>query len=625
MPRLSAFFLSALLALPAVSLVSGARPLAAAPMHGIAMHGELKYPPDFHHFGYVNPDAPKGGEMVYGDVGGFDTLNPFIIRGRPAPNLRELVFESLLARSYDEPFSLYGLLAESVETPADRSFVEFTLNEKARFSDDTPVTVDDVIHSHALLRDLGRPNYRYYYSKVAKIEKTGARSVRFTFKAEESDRELPLILGLMPVLPSHIYTRETFDRTSLDFPVGSGPYKVESLNAGDSITYRRDETYWGRDLAVNRGQYNLERYKFVYYRDVNVLLEDFKRGAHHLRIEEDPDLWAKAYDFPASNDGRIAKTELPLAIPATVSALVFNTRRPLFADRRVREALTLLFDFEWINRNLFHGLYRRTRSFFDRSELASADRVADDAERALLAPFPGAVTPEIMAQGYVPPVSDGSGRNRKARSQALALLEAAGHELRGATLVSKATGEPFSFEILSGRRDQERLLLSYANILRQVGIEARLHIVDSAQYQQRKTTYDFDMVDNLWPSSSLSPGNEQSFRWGSEAAHQEGSFNFAGVDNPAVDAMINAMLAARDRKSFVSAVRALDRVLLSGNYLIPLYHLPGQWIALWSQLHHPVTTSHYGLRLDTIWQSPVSLDNGQGSDSSPGGADSARQ
>jgi peptide/nickel transport system substrate-binding protein len=584
------------------------QPLAAAPMHGIAMHGALKYPADFSRFDYVDADAPQGGQLVYADVGGFDTLNPFIVRGRPAPNLRDFVFESLMTRSYDEPFSLYGLIAQSVETPEDRSWVEFTLDPRARFSDGTPVTVDDVVYTRELLRDFGRPNHRFYYAKVEKAEQTGPNRVRFSFKADEPDREMPLIMALMPVLPKHVYTRERFDRTSLEPPVGSGPYVVETIDAGDSITYRRNPEYWGRELAVNRGLYNLERLKFVFYRDSNSLFEDFKTGGNQLRIEESPDRWAQSYDFPATRDGRVVKEELPLAIPAPMKALVFNTRRERFRDRRVREALALLFDFEWINRDLFHGLYRRTRSFFDRCELSSAGRPADATERALLAPFPDAVKPAIMQHGYEPPGGDGTGRNRKARAEALQLLSEAGYVLRSGILVDGRSGEPFSFEILSGHREQERLLLSYVNMLRKAGIEARVRIVDSAQYEQRKTTYDFDMTDSEW-ASSLSPGNEQSFRWGSQAAKDDGSFNFAGVSSPAVDAMIEAMLQARERGEFVSAVRALDRVLLSGDYVIPLYYLPKQWVALWNPLKHPRAPSLYGLRLDTLWQSKASYEH----------------
>ncbi len=573
----------------------------ATPRHGIAMHGTLKHAKGFRHFSFANPNAPKGGKMVYGQIGGFDSLNPFIIRGRPAPNLRNYVFESLMARAYDEPFSLYGLLAQSIETADDRSWVAFTINKKARFSDNKPVTVEDVIFSHALLRDKGRPNHRFYYSKVDKVEKIGTDTVKFTFKPA-GDREMPLIMGLMPVLPKHIYKRDTFEKTSLVTPIGSGPYLVDKIDAGTSISYKRNPKYWGRNLPANKGRYNLDEVGFVFYRDANVLFEDFKKGVHHIRLERDPNRWAKAYRFPNMSKGLVRRETMKLAIPSGMNALVFNTRRKVFQDINVRRALTLLFDFEWVNRNLYHNLYKRTRSYFDRSELSSAGQAADQYERALLAPFPDAVSPDILQNGYAPPVSDGTGRNRKARRKALRLLMKAGYVLKGAVLVNKVTGKPFRFEILTARHDQERLLLNFVSSLKLVGIEAHLRIVDSAQYQQRKTTFDYDMTDNEW-RASLSPGNEQSFRWSMKAADSEGSYNFAGVKNPAVDAMIKALLAAKNRAQFVSSAKALDRVLLSGHYVIPLYHTPGQWLAMWSHLKHPQQPSLWGLRLDTIWQS----------------------
>ncbi|MCP4932925.1 MAG: ABC transporter substrate-binding protein [bacterium] len=566
------------------------------------MHGNLKHKANFKQFGFVNPDAPKGGRLVYGAIGGFDSLNPFIVRGRPAPNLRNYIFESLMTRAYDEPFSLYGLLAETIDTPEDRSWVAFKINKNARFSDGKAVTIEDIIHSHALLRDMGRPNHRFYYSKVTKVEKIGSDTVKFTFKPE-GDREMPLIMGLMPILPKHIYSKDSFEINTLKAPTGSGPYLVDKIDAGSSISFKRNPNYWGRDLAVNKGRYNLDHFVHIFYRDANVLFEDFKKGVHHIRLERDPNRWAKDYNFPAMKKGLVKRQTIKLAIPSGMNALVFNTRRPVFADRSVREALTLIFDFEWINRNLYHNLYTRTRSFFDRSELSSGDKPVDEYEQSLLSKYPDAVTKAIQAKGYEPPVSDGYGRNRNARRRALRLLIKAGYVLKGAELINKSSGKPFTFEILTTSEDQVRLLLNYVSALKLIGIKAKVRVVDSAQFQQRKNTFDFDMTDNEW-RASLSPGNEQSFRWSAKAADSEGSYNFAGVKNPAADAMITALLMAKSRKDFVSSVRALDRVLLSGNYVIPLYHTPGQWLAIWSHLKHPANTSLYGLRLDTIWQQP---------------------
>ena len=576
----------------------------AGPQPGLAMHGEPREPKGFTHFPYVNPDAPKGGRATFAVQGSFDSLNPLIVKGAAADGVREYIYESLLARAYDEPFSLYGLIAESVETPADRHFVEFTLNPAAKFSDGTPITVEDVIFSHAVLRDHGRPNHRSYYKKVAKVEKTGERKVRFTFDAS-GDREMPLIIGLMPVLPRHLIDPERFEKTSLAPPIGSGPYTVAKIDPGKSISYRRDPNYWGRDLPVNRGLYNFDEIRFDYYRDAGSMFEAFKSGLVRLRNEEDPTRWTEGYDFPALRDGRVVKETLPVETPAGMAALAFNTRRPIFADPRVRQALIKLFDFEWVNRTLFHGQYARTESYFARSELSSHGKPADQAERTLLAPFADLVKPAIMDGDFAFPVSDGSGENREGRVEALQLLEEAGYQLTGGKLINKATGEPFAFEILAVTRAQERLLLTYARALKQVGIEARIRQVDSAQYQRRKQTYDFDMIQYFWPVS-LSPGNEQSFRWGSEAAVTEGSFNYPGVRNAGVDAMIEALLKAGDRDSFVSAVRALDRLLLSGDYVIPLFHLPGQWVAHWSDLKRPEKTPLYGYQIDAWWLDPAS-------------------
>jgi peptide/nickel transport system substrate-binding protein len=574
------------------------------------MHGEPREGADFSHFSYVNPDAPKGGRATFAVQGTFDSLNPFIIKGVSADGLRDYVYESLLARAYDEPFTLYGLIAEAVETPPDRSWVEFTLNPNAKFSDGAPITVEDVIFSQEILRDHGRPNHRSYYKKVTKAEKTGERKVRFTFDGS-GDREMPLIMGLMPVLPHHLYTPESFDKTTLKAPIGSGPYVIDKVDPGKRITYKRDPNYWARDLPINRGRYNIDEIRFDYYRDAGAMFEAFKSGLVTFRDEDDPTRWTEGYHFPALRDGRVIKEALPLETPAGMAALVFNTRRPLFADPRVRQALIKLFDFEWVNRTLYHGQYARSESYFARSDLSSHGRPADATERALLAPYAGAVKPEIMDGDFSFPVSDGTGENREGRVEALKLLDEAGYQLKDGVLVNAATGEPFTFEILAATRAQERLLLTYARALKQVGIDARIRQVDSAQYQRRKQTYDFDMIQYFWPVS-LSPGNEQSFRWGSDAAKTEGSFNYPGVESEAVDAMIAALLSAKDRDDFVSALRALDRVLLSGDYVVPLFHLPRQWVAHWRTLKRPEKTPLYGYQIDTWWLDPSAQADGAG-------------
>jgi peptide/nickel transport system substrate-binding protein len=571
----------------------------AEPAHGIALYGVPKEPPGFAHFSYVNPDAPKGGRLVLGAFGSFDNLNPLIIKGVAANGIRDFTIESLMARGLDEPFTLYGLVAEMVEVPEDRSSITFHLNPKARFSDGTPITADDVIFSLQLLKEKGRPNHRTYFAKVAKTERLSDRVVRFTFDAA-GDREIPLILGLLPVLPKHAIDPAAYENTTLEAPIGSGPYKVGKIDAGRSITYVRDPNYWGRDLPVNRGRFNFDEIRFDYFREGSVMFDAFKSGQIDLWPEEDPRRWANAYDFPAIRDGRAVKHEFEIGIPAGMTGLVFNTRRPVFADPRVREALIYLFDFEWINRTLYAGLYSRTQSYFERSILASTGHPADAREHQILAPFPGAVKPPFMEGTYRFPSTDGSGRSRDNQEKAFRLLQEAGFELRGGKLVSAGNGRQLEFEILASSTSQEGLLLSFARDVERLGIKVKLRVVDGAQYQRRLTDYDYDMIQNTW-TSSLSPGNEQLFRWSTQSARTQGTYNFAGVENPAADAMIRAMLAAKAEDEFVSAVRALDRVLLSGDYVIPLFFIPKQWVAYWTRLRHPETTPLFGYNVDSWW------------------------
>lgn len=571
----------------------------AAPSHSIALHGTPLYADNFEAFPYVNPSAPKGGRLTLGVLGSFENLNPFIVQGVPASGIREFVVESLMARSLDEPFTLYGLLAETIDVADDGKSVTFALNPNAKFSDRLPVTPEDVITSFELLKTKGRPNHRTYFAKVSKAEKIGERSVRFTFE-DASDRELPFILGLMPVFAAHATTPQKFETSSMTPLVGSGPYTVSRVDPGRSISYTRDRDYWGRDLPVNRGRFNFDEVRFDYFRDASVMLEAFKSGAIDLRLEDDPGRWADAYDIDAVHDGRIVKAEFDIGLPAGMTALVFNTRRAVFSDPRVRRALMTLFDFEWVNRTLYNGLFKRTTSYFERSYLASTGRPADTRERALLAPFPNAVRPEFLKGTYQFPISDGSGQNRVNQKAAYALLTEAGMVLKGGRLVSAKTGKPLAFEILANSNAQEALLLSYARSLEPLGIAVRVRVVDSAQYQERLASFDYDMIQNTWPSS-LSPGNEQLFRWSAKTADAKGSYNFAGVKNPAADAMIDAMLAAKTETDFISAVRALDRVLLSGDYVVPLFYTPRQWVAYWARLKHPDKTPLFGYSVDTWW------------------------
>jgi peptide/nickel transport system substrate-binding protein len=577
--------------------------VSAEPRHAIAMHGVPALAADFPHMRYVNPAAPKGGRLTHGILGTFDSLNPFIVKGLALTQIRGYVVESLLARGYDEPFTLYALLASTVETDPERNTVTFTIDPLARFSDGKPVTAEDVIFSWQLLRDKGRPNFRTYYAKVAKAEVLSERVVRFDL-AGADDRELPLILGLMPVLAKHAINPETFEDTTLDPIVGSGPYVVDKVDAGRSVTLKRNPTYWGRDLAVNRGTWNFDQIRYDYYRDAHSHFEGFIKGLYDVRSEHDPNRWETAYVAPPVRDGRIVKEAFPTGLPKGLSGLIFNTRRPIFADIRVREALGLLLDFEWLNHNFFFDKYQRSASYFEGSELSARGRPADERERALLAPFPGAVRPDIMDGTWQPPVTDGSGRDRSTLKRALELLKEAGYVLDGTMLRHRVTRRPFTFELLVTTREQERVALAFQRDLTRAGIVPRIRVVDAVQYDRRRLTYDFDMIEYRW-DQSLSPGNEQLFYWSQASADEQGTRNYMGAKNPAIDAMIAALLKAREREDFIAAVRALDRLLMSGFYLVPLFHLPEQWVARWTTIAHPDETSLFGYLPETWWrQSP---------------------
>jgi peptide/nickel transport system substrate-binding protein len=595
----------------ALSLASGvaAGSDAGPETHGLSMHGAPALPADFAHMPYANPDAPKGGRLTWGMLGTFDSLNPFIVKGSVAfQQIRSYNFEqgyvveSLMARGDDEPFTLYGLLAKSVETDESRSYVTFHLDPRARFSDGQPVLADDVVFTWALLRDHGRPNHRQYYSKVAKVEVPDPLTVRFDLSGA-NDRELPLILGLMPVLPRHATNVATFEQTSLAPLIGSGPYRVTAVSPGTRLTLTRNPDYWGRDLPINRGLWNFDEIRVDFYRESNNLFEAFKRGLYDFNVETEPLRWHDAYDFPAARNGEVKRDTIRPALPRPSEYLVFNTRRPVFSDIRVRQALTLLFDYEWINRNYFFGLYSRSAGYFPGSELSAYTRPADAGERKLLEPFASHVPADILDGSYRLPVTDGSGRDRATLRQALSLLSEAGYELDGSALRQRATGAPLTFEILTSTRDQERIALAYARDLKRAGIEILVRSVDPVQFDQRRLGYDFDMIQNRW-DQSLSPGNEQSFYFGSEAADIPGTRNYMGAKDPAIDAMIAALLGARDRAAFVSAVRALDRALMSGFYAIPVFSAGEQWIARWNRIEMPEVTASTGYLPETWWQRP---------------------
>jgi len=574
----------------------------ASESYAIAMHGAPALPATFAHMPYANPDAPKGGRLVQGMLGTFDSLNPLIVRGLAVQQIRGFVVESLMARGNDEAFTLYGLLAKSIETDEARSYVTFRLDPKASFSDGQKVIADDVLFSWALLRDKGRPNHRQYYSKVAKAEALDPLTVRFDFGGAQ-DRELPLILGLMPILPRHAVDAETFEETSMAAPIGSGPYRVTAVKPGVSVTLTRNPDYWGRDLPVSRGLWNFNEIRLDFYREANGHFEAFKRGLYDFRVESEPLRWHDGYDFPAVRNGEVIRDALKTGMPQPSEFLVFNTRRPVFSDIRVRQALTLLFDFEWINRNYFFELYGRSAGFFAGSELSAYGRAADEQERAFLKPFEARIPPAILDGSYRLSVTDGSGRDRTTLREALNLLSQAGYDLDGAVLRQRSSKAPLTFEILVTTRDQERIALAFSRDLKRAGIEVTVRAVDAVQFDQRRLGFDFDMVHGRW-DQSLSPGNEQFFYWGSEAADNQGTRNYMGAKDPAIDAMIADMLAARDRGVFVSAVRSLDRVLISGFYAIPVFNIREQWIARWNRIERPQDTALTGYLPETWWYRP---------------------
>ncbi len=573
----------------------------AAPVHGIALYGQPKYGPDFQHFDYVNPSAPKGGEARFSAIGGFDTFNPFNIKGEAAAGIGQL-FETLLTDSKDEPFSEYGLIAESVDVAGDRGSVTFVIRPQARFHDGSPITADDVLFSFETLKAKGSPFFRLYYANVAKAEKLGERQVKFTFAPGEN-RELPLIMGQMPVLSKKYWENRDFAATMLDVPVGSGPYRIERFEPGRFIVYKRDENYWGKDLPVSRGLHNIDRLRYDYYRDVVVALEAFKAGAYDLRPENSAKQWATGYDFPALTKGQVKKETFSRQLPAGMQGFAFNLRRPLFQDARVRQALGYAFDFEWSNRNLFYNQYTRTRSYFDNSELAARDLPSPE-ELALLEPLRKELPPEVFTTAYTPPVANDDAQLRANLQKALQLLQDAGWTFRDRKLVNAKTGEPFRFELLIAEPTWERIALPFARNLERLGIEMKVRSVDSAQYENRLRDFDFDMVVNVW-GQSLSPGNEQREFWSSAAADQPGSRNLAGLKNPAVDRLVDQLIAAPDRPSLVTRARALDRALQWNFLVIPHWHIPYDRIAFWDKFGYPPVTPLQGVQLDAWWVDPA--------------------
>jgi len=561
------------------------------------MHGTPALAPGFAHLPYADPAAVQGGRVVFGETGGFDSLNPYLLKGRAPWGVRAHTIESLMARSYDEPFTLYGLLAESVETPEDRSWVEFTLRPEARFADGSPVTVADVIWSLETVGTQGHPAYRNAWNAVSGVEQTGPGRLRISFA--EPNRELALIMGLRPVLKKAEWEGREFARSTLEPITGSGPYVVDRFEPGRFISFRRNPDYWGRDLGVTRGLNNFDEIKYEYFRNSEALWSAVKTGEVSVFTDSDAARWADGYDFPAALDGRLLRGEISHGRPTGMYGFVFNTRRAVFADRRVREALALSFDWEWVNQRLYRGQYKRIESYFANSSLGFEGPAAGR-EAALLAPFAETLPAGTLEAGWRPPASDGSGRDRKNLRAAVRLLEEAGWKVDG-RVRRNAAGEALSFEVLVASTGDETLAELWSGALGRLGVEVQVRRVDNAQYVARRRNYDYDMTVNRW-FLSLSPGVEQRLYFGAQGRTDPGTRNYMGVDDPAVESMIAALLAAANRPDFESAVRALDRVLSAGIYVIPFGYLPTDRVAWQKGYARPERDALYGWRPEVWWK-----------------------
>ena len=569
--------------------------------HGQSLVGSLKYDPDFKHFEYANPNAPKGGDIRFWAFSSYDSLNPFILKGRSAANLG-LIYDSLMTRAADEPSSQYGLLAESVETPEDLSWAIFNLRPEARWHDGTPITADDVVFSFERLTQQGHPFYRAYYGSVTKAEKLDDHRVKFTFEGE-LNRELPQIVGELAIISKAYYTTHTFDETSLEPPLGSGPYKIKSIDAGRSITYERVEDYWGKDLPVRKGQNNFDTVRYDYFRDQTVALEAFKAHDYDYRTENSSKQWATQYAFPAAEKGLVITERVDHQLPQGMQAFVFNTRRAKFKDARVREALGYAFDFEWSNKNLFYGQYKRTNSFFSNSELASSG-LPSEAELEILEPFRGRVPDEVFTSEFKAPESDGSGNIRQNLRKATRMLREAGWSIQNRLLTEDSTGQTMTIEFLLVSPQFERIVSPYIQNLERLGVKGTIRTVDSAQYQNRTDMFDFDVIVRTF-SQSPSPGNEQRDFWGSYNVDVDGSRNVIGVDDPVVDRLIDTIIAAPDRATLVATSRALDRVLLWNHYVVPQWHINYFRIAYWDRFGRADFRPEYGLPLFAWWIDPA--------------------
>ncbi len=572
------------------------------PQHGLELYGSPKYPKDFKHFEYVNPDAPKGGQLVLGGSGTFDSLNPFVIKGTPAAGMSSLYpsyfYATLMQHAADEPLSTYGYVADTVELADDGKSITFTIREGAKFHDGSPITAADVAFSFNTLKEKGNPFYKSYYRKVLKVEALGTQKVRFEFTVA-GDKELPLIVGDIPILSKAYYAKHDFNKSDIIVPMGSGPYEISDVDAGKSITYKRLKNWWGADLPVNKGRYNFDTIKIIYFRDSTVALEAFKAGDVNFRVENTAKNWVTSYDSPAFKSGEYVKEEIIHTMPSGMTGLIFNIRKPIFQDINVRKAVALAFDFEWANKNLFYNLYQRHNSYFSNCELASSG-LPQSEELKILEPFKAQLPAEVFTQQFKMPVNNGTSGIRNQLRKAKELLQAAGWDVKDGELVNKKTGEPFDFEILIVQAELARVINGFVQNLRTLGINANIRVVDTAQYEERINSFDYDTI---WGGfgQSITPGNEQAEYFSSKAADAMGSKNYIGIKNPVVDVLVEDIIHAEDRESLKAYVHALDRVLLWNYYMVPGYYLGAYWIAYWSDIKHPKVMPKYGLDMDSWW------------------------
>ncbi|MCH9806116.1 MAG: extracellular solute-binding protein [Alphaproteobacteria bacterium] len=586
-------------AILAFTFVTSGKVHASEASHGLAAFDELKYPADFPHFDYVNPDAPKGGRLsMIGSAGKitFDSFNDFILTGDTAQGL-SYIYDSLMVRAYDEPDAVYGLIAKSAVLADDKMSVTFKLRDEARFADGSPVTAADVVFSFQSLKEKGHPNYRFQLRDVTKAEALDPLTVRYQFTGKLV-RDLPLIVATLPVLPKAFYDKQPFEETWLVPPLGSGPYEIASFNPGTYVTYRRREDYWAKDLPVNRGHYNFDELRYEYYRDRTAELQNLLNGTFDLREEFTSVNWATGYNVPAVNDGRILRSTLPDATPSGAQGFLLNTRREKFKDPRVRKALDYAFNFEWTNKNLFYGLYKRTASFFENSDMKANGKPGPE-ELALLEPFRDKLPPEVFGEPYTPPVSSDRGQDRKSLREADRLFNEAGWTVKNGKRVN-AKGEQLTIEFLTFLKSFIRIINPYISTLKRLGVEATVRLVDAPQYERRVKSFDFDITTRRYVLR-LTPGVEMKNYWSSSSANVDGSLNLAGISDPVIDALIDKALAAKSRAELVTATRAIDRVLRAGHYWVPHWYKSAHNMAFWNKFSWPQTKPKYDRGIIATW------------------------